>query len=301
MNRFFIIIAALFLLLPSFAHAQENEGEDKATAQPAETGEGEEKPAAEQPTTEQPAAEQPAATTEEKKSPEEEPFDEGLFEEEQEAMPAKPTGAPGEETKTPPRKITIDAVIIVKYVYQDSGESYSVKYHINMGGKISADIGMIKGNAKVATDISGFLAKSPVFECILKVSIADVPYEIMFKKMSDKEADINVAFKGQILEDWESLCTFLDTSNAKFNTRGMPERWIGIALEKAKPPLSKLTTPIDSRKATTVTFTIPKQSIPDESIGSVDIEGTGVVTTRPELRPSGAPGKTGEDEEAEEL
>ncbi len=299
MKRFIIIIAALLLFLPSFAYAQEGE----VTTPPAETGEDEERPAVEQPAAEQPAAEKPTAATEEKKAPEEEPFDEGLFNDEEGAEPTGPAGTAGEaekeggEAKAPPRKITIDAVIIVKYVYQDSNESYSVKYHINMGGNISADVGLIKGNAKVATDISGFLARSPVFECILKVSIADVPYEIMFKKVNDKEADINVAFKGQILEDWESLCTFLDTSNAKFNTRGLPERWIGVALEKAKPPLSKLTTPIDPKKTTNLKFTIPKQNIPDESIGSVEIEGTGVVTTRPELRGPAKPEPANEEGE----
>lgn len=207
--------------------------------------------------------------------------DEGLFED---ALPKKPLSPEDKEKMTNmPKKLDIDAVVVIKYMFANTNESYSVKYHINMGGDINSDIGVIKGNAKIATDISGYLAKSSAFECLLKVSIADVPYEITFKKVSDTEANINVAFKGQILENWESLCTFLDTSGAKFNTRGSPELWIGMALEKTKPPLNKISTAIDPAKTVTTKFTIPKYSFTDEGLGTAEIEGTGVVTITPKL------------------
>ncbi len=182
------------------------------------------------------------------------------------------------------RKISIDAVVVVNYSFSGGGDAYSVKYHISLGGDVNADVGVIKGNAKVATDISGFLAKSSMFECVLKVSIADVPYEVYFKKVSDNEADLTVSFKGQIMEDWESLCTFLDNSGAKFNTRGAPERWIGSALEKAKPPMNKLNTPLDNGKTTTQKFIIQSHVINDE-LGSAKIEGTGVVTIENRVPP----------------
>ena len=198
------------------------------------------------------------------------------------------TGEDEEAPKSTRRKVSIDAVVVVNYSFGVGGDAYSVKYHISMGGDVNADVGVIKGNAKVATDISGFLAKSNMFECVLKVSIADVPYEILFKKVSDNEADLTVSFKGQIMEDWESLCTFLDNSGAKFNTRGAPERWIGSALEKAKPSLNKLNAPLDNGKTTTQKFIIQNHVINDE-LGSAKIEGTGVVTIENRLAPKATP------------
>ncbi|PIR16679.1 MAG: hypothetical protein COV46_07410 [Deltaproteobacteria bacterium CG11_big_fil_rev_8_21_14_0_20_49_13] len=207
--------------------------------------------------------------------------DEGLFED---ALPQKPPLFGGKQKPASDSiKLEMDAVVIVKYTFANTNESYTVKYHINLGGDVNADIGVIKGDAKVATDISGFLAKTTAFECLLKVSIADVPYEIMFKKISDTEADMSVAFKGQILEDWESLCTFLDTSKAKFNTRGSPEQWIAMALEKAKPPLNKLSISLDHERVSTTKFTIPKYTVQDEGLGSAEIDGTGVVTIKPKM------------------
>ncbi len=229
-------------------------------------------------------------------------LDEYIWEENQ--RPATPQagvpGQPGQPSQpgavkvTGQRKLTIDAVVVVNYKFAKGTDSYNIKYHVNMGGMVPADVGMIKGNAKVATDIGGFLAKSSAFECLLRVSIADIPYEIMFKKLSDKEADINVAFKGQILEDWESLCTFLE--GAKFNTRGLPEKWIGVALEKAKPPLTKLIAPIDPTKTTTLKFAIPKHTVDDEGLGSAEVEGTGVVTIQPAVQPAVVPASQQLDE-----
>jgi hypothetical protein len=268
----FILSLALTLFsCGNFSFAQEQEQPYGATPVPEE-----DKEAAE-------AAPETASTPSQEETEEVvESEEEEIFEEELPADTAGTAAPEGEKGKALPRKLTIDAVIVVKYSFGDGGESYSVKYHINMGGSLKADVGMIKGNAKVATDISGFLAKSSAFECLLKISIADVPYEIMFKKTSDDEADINISFKDQILENWESLCTFVDASGAKFNTRGAPERWIGTALEKANPSLSKLSAPINSKKTTTQKFTIQQYTAQDEGLGSAEISGTGVVTIEPE-------------------
>ncbi len=178
-----------------------------------------------------------------------------------------------------PKRVTIDAVVVVKYTFSGGADSYSVKYHLNMGGEVAGETGMIKGNARIATDISGYLENNPgLCQCLLKVSISDVPYEVVFKRTSETEADIEVSFKGQILEDWQSLCTFLDASGAKFNTRGAPERWIGLALEKAKPSLTRLTAPLDAEKSTSIKFAIPKYTVEDTGLGDAEIEGTGIVT-----------------------
>ncbi|MBI2092165.1 MAG: hypothetical protein HYY43_02700 [Deltaproteobacteria bacterium] len=278
MRLFQLCILSFALTLLSYGNLSFAQEQPYGTAPATE----EAKEATETPASAAPAEEAAEATENEKITPP--PEEEEIFEEEVLQEVPEAEAPEGEKGKPLPRKLTIDAVIVVKYSFGDGVEPYSIKYHINMGGSLKADVGMIKGNAKVATDISGFLAKSSAFECLLKISIADVPYEIMFKKTSEDEADINVSFKDQILEDWESLCTFLDASGAKFNTRGAPERWIGTALEKANPSLSKLSAPIDPKKTTTQKFTISQYTIQDEGLGSAEISGTGVVTIEPERK-----------------
>lgn len=280
MYRFFAILCVLMILTGVETLAQE-ESPVPADEASAET------PAEAPPE----AAEEATIPQEENVPPEEAPPEEApeeYFEEEEsaatetEAAEETPEKAAEETADGIHRSLTIDAVVVVNYTLNN--ESYIIKYHINMGGDLNADVGMIKGNAKIATDISGYLARTNLFECLLKVSIADVPYEIYFQKMGEKEASVNVAFKGQILEDWESLCTFLDASGAKFNTRGSPERWIGVALEKANPPLTKLEIPVEASKATTLKFSIAKHTIQDEGVGIAEVDGTGVVTLKPAAR-----------------
>lgn len=292
--RFKGILAVLALLLftPGLTSAADETDTyaPMGAQQPDTTNDQKSEVPAEQPEAEQPPSEREVPAVEQPSLPQSGQVqqvdetgldDEGLFED---ALPERPPTAE-EKAKMAgaSKRLDIDAVVIIKYMFNWSADSYTVKYHINLGGDINNDTAVIKGNAKVATDISGFLSKTSAFECVLKVSIADVPYEITFRKTSDTEADINVALKGQILEDWESLCTFLDTSNAKFNTRGSPERWISMALEKAKPPLNRLPISIDPTKTTTSRFTINKHTVPDEGLGTAEIEGTGVVTIRPRL------------------
>jgi len=276
-----IIIAVLIMAFSPSAFSAEE------TVSPAEEAVTQQKPeTAEEPTQEEETKKAPT-----KPAQAEETFDEGLFEDVLED--AEPVQG-NDENFSGPRRITFDSVIVVKYSVNGAatGAATSLKYHINLSTETKQDVDLAKGNAKIATDISGFLAKSSAFECLLKVSIADVPYEIMFKRTTETEADLNIAFKGQILEDWESLCTFLDASGSKFNTRGAPEIWIGTALEKAKPPLSKIAVPLDPNKATSVTFTIPKTTIEDDA-GISEYEGKGVVTIQPVKRPPPPQNKEG--------
>lgn len=221
------------------------------------------------------------------------PFDEGLFEDTLEPGkgPAQPPSGEGKEGAVGPRRLTIDAVVTVDYLFFHSPDRFKVKYHLNLGGDVPQDVTVLKGQAKVATDVSGYLAKWEEGECVLKVTIAEVPYEIAFKKNAENEADVEVKFPQPIMEDWESLCTFLDDPNAKLNTRGTPEKWIAVALEKASPPLSRLAAPLSADEATTVRFTIAKHTVQDENIGSAELEGNGVITIQP--------GKTPEEKAAE--
>lgn len=218
---------------------------------------------------------------------------------EEETPPTVETPSPTEKTSTEGlkeaekggRKISIDTIVVITYNNLNPLDSYTVKYHLNMGGYIIQATGLIKGNVNVATDVRGSLARSPAFECLLKISIADVPYEIMFNKTDETEANINVSFKGQVLEDWDSLCTFVDGSDAKFNTRGSPEHWLAAALKKAEPPLNKLSAKLDPAKETTMKFTVPKYTVEDTGMGTVDVEGTGVITIVPLKPPESAADK----------
>lgn len=275
---------SVFILL-TFAPYFNVIAQDEPADTPTPTAETTQPPPQEE--AEPPDIQQPAPTTTPTKPPQSENGldDEGLFEDVLEET-GTPTGTVGADKPVITSvKISIDAVVVVSYKFANSSDTYSVKYHINMGGETNPAAGIINGNAKIATDISGYLAKSRAFECLLKVSIADIPYEIIYKVTGDNEAEVNVSFRGQILEDWESLCTFLDNSGAKFNTRGNPERWIGVALEKARPPLNKMMTPYDPTKTTTLKFTIPKYTIQDEGLGTADIDGTGVLTIQPNKAP----------------
>ncbi|MBI2345774.1 MAG: hypothetical protein HYV03_02585 [Deltaproteobacteria bacterium] len=212
-----------------------------------------------------------------------ETFDEGLFEDAREPAPGLPEAPDGKQpgAPSPQRRLTIDAVVVVDYVFFHSPDRFKVKYHLNLGGDVSQEISVLKGSAKISTDVSGYLAKWSEGECVLRVSIAEVPYEITFKKSSENEADVEVKFTQPILEDWESLCTFLDDPNAKLNTKGNPEKWIAIALEKASPSLNRLVTPLSTDEPTSLKFTIPKHTVKDENIGSAEVDGTGVVTIQP--------------------
>ncbi len=180
-------------------------------------------------------------------------------------------------------KLEVDSVVIVSYTFESSPDSYQVKYHLNLGGNIKTKAGRIKGMAKVATDISGYLAKSTAFECMLKVTVATAPYEVIYNLSGEDELNLDVSIKGQLLEDWESFCTFLDQTKAKFNTRGNPELWINNALSKSDPPMSKLVAEFDKTKTTTVKFTVPKYTVRDEGLGFAEVEGTGVITIKPSM------------------
>lgn len=209
-------------------------------------------------------------------------FDEGLFEDVKPANPVTPpSGGESSEPPPPSRRLTIDAVVVVDYLFFHSSERFKVKYHLNLGGEIPQDVSVLKGSAKISTDVSGYLAKWATGQCLLKISIAEVPYEITFKKNGDNQADVAVKFPQPIMEDWESLCTFIDDANAKFHTRGNPEKWIADALEKATPSLNKLAAPLSGETITTLKFAIAKHTVKDENIGSAEIDGAGAVTIQP--------------------
>lgn len=205
-------------------------------------------------------------------------FDEGLFED---VLPQakSPQAKPGE------RMVSIDIDITVDYVFfNPNKDAFKVKYLITLGGAMAQDLGVIRGTAKVKTDISGYLAKWTTGQCLLQVSIADVPFDIQYSHDS-KTVRLNLKFERMFTEDWQSMCTFLDAPDSRFYTKGEPERWIAGALLKSEPALDKLSAPLSEREKTTATIRIAKHSMKDESIGGAEIQGTGKITVLPPPAP----------------
>ena len=83
-----------------------------------------------------------------------------------------------------------------------------------------------------------------------------------------------------IFENWASKCTFTDAPGARFETTGPPEKWLAKAVEKARPPLRSIVADVTDEETTT-SFVINKEVLDDPPIGTIEIEGTGVVTITP--------------------
>lgn len=188
-------------------------------------------------------------------------------------------GTEEDQTTAGPKKVSIDTVIHVDYQFFDSTDAFKVKYHINMGGNANLATSLIKGNAEIATEVTGYLSKWATGQCVLDVSIAKTPYEIKYSQ-SENQADISIMFKKEISETWESTCTFVGGSKP-FKTQGPPEKWIEDALKRASPPLGSVEAPLEKGEASTTTFTIPEYTVIEEGLGSAKVKGTGVITIQP--------------------
>lgn len=188
---------------------------------------------------------------------------------------------PGDKEILGPKKLMIDAIVYVDYQFFSSSDAFKVKYHLDMGGNANVSTALIKGNAEIATEVTGYLAKWPQGQCLLDVNIAKVPYEIAYHQKSEDEVAIKIEFKKGIQEKWESTCTYIDGVTKPFITQGPPEEWVGLALAKTSPPLSSLEAPLEKGGTTSITFDIPEYTVPDGSLGSAKIKGTGVVTIQP--------------------
>jgi len=179
------------------------------------------------------------------------------------------------------RQIVIDSLVNLNYVFNNSPDSFILKYHVHLEGKLAAATAVIKGNASIATEVTGFLAKWPTGECKLTVTVPDSPFQMTFRKTAEDKANVDIKFTNPILETWESQCNFKDAPDAKFNTKGDPEKWLAKAFEKARPPLARMTVNLNPDESTTMKIEIPKQTIKDPPLGSAEVEGTGVITINP--------------------
>jgi|GEM_PF-1256128 len=177
--------------------------------------------------------------------------------------------------------IRINAAIRANYVFNDSPDSFVIKYAFEVEGQANADTAVMRGDATINADVEGFLSRWPTGECSLAVSIPKVPFEITFRKGSEDKGSVSLKFRKAIMEDWKSSCSFTDAPGARFDTSGPPEKWLARAIEKARPPLRAIVADMAEGEETTSSFVIPKEVIDDPPLGSVEIEGTGVVTITP--------------------
>lgn len=177
-------------------------------------------------------------------------------------------------------RVKINAAIRASYVFNDSPDSFVIKYRWEIEGQANASTAVIRGEADISAEVEGFLAKWPTGECNLSVTIPKVPFELTFRRSGEEKGSVALKFRRNILETWQSKCTFTDAPGARFETTGNPERWLGRAVEKSRPPLRSIVTDLGDIETTT-SFVINKEVIDDPPLGSVEVEGTGVVTITP--------------------
>lgn len=177
--------------------------------------------------------------------------------------------------------VDITGAVVINYVFNDSPDSFTVKYRWGVKGEANANTAVIRGDADIDATVEGPLSKWPTGECELAINVPKIPFELTFNRRPDEErGSLKLVFKKTISEDWQSHCTFTDAPGAKFDTRGAPESWLSKALEKARPPLKDVIADIGTEETTT-RFVINKEIINDAPLGSGELEGTGVITITP--------------------
>lgn len=180
-------------------------------------------------------------------------------------------------------RITVQGQADLNYVFAESPDSFIVTYKFRMEGVAKNQVDIIKGMAEITTGIEGFLAKWPTGECALNISVGEFPFEIVFNKTEEEQIRLDIRFIGDILEKWESNCSFIDTPS-KFHTSGTPEQWVIKALKRPTPSFTDLTIPIDRlhRETSKMKFEIESFLIPDPPLGSAELKGKGTLTVSPE-------------------
>jgi len=185
------------------------------------------------------------------------------------------------EDATVERKIGITGAILMNYVFDNSPNSFTVKYRIEMSGKTFLDTATIKGDVKIEAKVEGPLWAFPTGECDLNITVPSTPFEMVFRKINDDKANIKLIMKKTILETWESKCNFTDSPDASFNTFGPPEKWLQKALSKARPPFRSIMVNLKDEKTSTPVV-IAKQTLGDPPLGSIEMEGSLFVTVEPQ-------------------
>ncbi len=284
-NAFIILSCGLVCLTtPSMTAAQEQELDEEALERAFEEqgvlpGDEEE----EEPAAEEPAEEDLPAEAEEPLLPElpRLPFQRTRVTRPRQTPPVF-VGEAGEEPIDEARKIIIDGLVKINYVFNNAPESFVITYHFRIEGDTRARTAVMRGDAEIDAKVEGFLAKWPTGECTLNISIPKAPFQVTFRtKDESEEADINLRFTKPIMETWESSCTFGESGARPFVTKGDPERWLQRALNKTSPPLTKLVAKLSNDEKTTSKFIINLHQINDPPLGTIEADGSGVITVIP--------------------
>lgn len=182
----------------------------------------------------------------------------------------------GEEEADLIFKVIIDMTINASYVFNNSPESFDVKYHVQVeSNRITTNTSVWRGKAKIEANVKGFLAKWDTGECKLAVNIKETPFTATVRRMEEEKLDISFRFPTQIQEAWTSNCTF--TEGKPFITSGEPEKWFQRALAKASPPLAKLIANVSDGEKQTTEFVISEHTFNDPPLGNVQVSGNGKI------------------------
>jgi hypothetical protein len=199
-------------------------------------------------------------------------------------LPAQPevfVGEAGEEEGGDQRKVMIDGMVSLNYVFNNAPESFIVNYHFRIEGDTKARTAVIRGEANIDAKVEGALAKWSGGECKLNITIPKAPFQVTFRRNEDEEeASINLRFTKPIMEEWESECNFGEGVKP-FVTKGTPEKWLERALSRTSPPMRSLVAKLSGDEKTTSNFLISKHQVNDPPLGTIEIEGKGIITIIP--------------------
>jgi hypothetical protein len=179
------------------------------------------------------------------------------------------------------RKVNIFADVKLNYVFAEGIESLIINYRFNIEGEVKARTAVMRGKANVKADVEGYLFKNSSAECKLSIDIPDAQYQLTFRRKDDENADLSLSFTKPILETWESRCDFTEAGAKPFITKGEPEKWLNRVLTKTSPPLNRLTATLNADEKTTTKFVINTQQINDPPLGTIEAEGSGIITVIP--------------------
>lgn len=197
--------------------------------------------------------------------------------------------APKKADELPPAKVkesqlTLDMAALAEYTFYDTLDHYGIKYHLKL---TCPKIDMTKrmsdcsGKAEITTQVDGFLAKGGNIECKLQTIPSETPYEINIIRTPDNRCKVKVTLSKTIVEDWQSVCVFLDDPLAKFVTKGEPEKLLQAALDRAEPKLAELGLDDCGSGNASVSLKVPQYKIDEVNLGYWEIEGFGSLAFEP--------------------
>lgn len=214
------------------------------------------------------------------------PEEQGLFEDVTKPKPeTKPPAAPP-PPQPPYRIFAFSTDVILDYYFYGGNNQFTLTYHIDVNDQIELPMTnqppqlttrVLAGNAGVNTEVEGYLAKGAGIQCLLEVQIPKLPYQVQYRETSTTAAIVNVQRLGPAAEDWSSNCLFSDDPEAVFKTSGPPEKWMDEVLAQLLEQLKIIDVSLSDTYEVTKDFRIEPQRIEDGNIGRMDIRGEGNI------------------------